>query len=271
MTEPDELLAQVTKFHAEFITYRDLLRVNQFEGAEKRRSKLREDWAEIEPDVAELGIPMYFQIAGTTLDIFEVALRQFDSYSDILIYESIDQALASLEKTKGRLRRLIRMGTEVGSPPPNISKKESPKAFVVHGHQTGYREAVARLLEKLGIEPVILMEKPDQSMTVIEKLEEHADVPYSIVLMTPDDVGHPANAPEAAKPRARQNVVLELGYFMGRLGRSNVAVLHAGNLELPSDMAGILYIPLENDGWKLRLAGELKASGFDIDLNKLTD
>jgi predicted nucleotide-binding protein len=88
------------------------------------------------------------------------------------------------------------------------------------------------------------------------------------VLLTPDDVG--GTGSDALRPRARQNVVLELGYFLGHLGRQRVCALHKGLLELPSDVNGVVYVPLDDaGGWKLKLARELKDAGFSIDTNKL--
>jgi predicted nucleotide-binding protein len=105
---------------------------------------------------------------------------------------------------------------------------------------------------------------------VIEKFEAHADVVFAVVLFTPDDVGYPAASPEKARPRARQNVVLELGFFMAMLGRQRVCVLYRGDVEVPSDYAGVLYIELDNAGaWKFHLAREMKRVGIDIDLNNV--
>lgn len=139
--------------------------------------------------------------------------------------------------------------------------------FVVHGHDHGEKEAVARFLEKLDLVPVILHEQPSMSRTVVEKFEAHADVAFAVVLLTPDDVGHPKDASEKARPRARQNVILELGYFIGRLGRKNVCALHKGDVELPSDFDGVLYVPMGSD-WRLSLAREIKAADIDVDLNR---
>jgi len=140
----------------------------------------------------------------------------------------------------------------------------SKKVFIVHGHAEGAREAVARFLEQLGLEPIILHEQPNQGRTVIEKFEAHADVGFAIVLLTPDDEGGPAAGKR--RPRARQNVILELGYFIGRLGRAQVCALKAGNLELPSDILGIAWTALDPAGaWKQRLAKELAVAGYHLD------
>ena len=143
------------------------------------------------------------------------------------------------------------------------------RVFVVHGHDRALLSEVARFLENIGVEPVILAEQPNQGSTVIEKFERHANVPFAVVLLTPDDVGH--NVSESTdRYRARQNVILELGYFVGRLGRSRVAPLYVEGVEIPSDFHGVLYIPVDRAGlWQLKLAKEMKAAGIEIDLNKL--
>jgi predicted nucleotide-binding protein len=90
-----------------------------------------------------------------------------------------------------------------------------------------------------------------------------------VVLLTPDDIGYLSGEERAPRLRARQNVIFELGFFVGSLGRNRVCVLKKGDIELPSDWLGIVYMPLEDLGWQLELARELRAAGFDIDLNKL--
>ena len=145
---------------------------------------------------------------------------------------------------------------------------DSRRVFIVHGHDDGLKETVARYLTKLQLNPVVLHEQPNQGKTIIEKFEHHADVDFAVVLFTPDDVGHPADRQDLSRSRARQNVVLELGFFMGALGRHRVCVLHAGDIELPSDYSGVLYLPLDAGGaWRFLLAKEMKASGMQVDLN----
>jgi predicted nucleotide-binding protein len=144
------------------------------------------------------------------------------------------------------------------------------KAFVVHGHDEGARESLARFLDKVGVEPIILHEMASGGGTIIEKLERYSDVAFAVVLLTPDDVGAVATSKDRLSSRARQNVILELGYFIGKLGRSHVCVLLKGDIELPSDMLGVVHVPMTDaDGWRLRLGKELRNAGFEIDLNKL--
>ncbi|BDT74131.1 hypothetical protein os4_36840 (plasmid) [Comamonadaceae bacterium OS-4] len=144
----------------------------------------------------------------------------------------------------------------------------SQKVFIVHGHDDGARQSVARFVERIGLDAIILSEQANQGRTIIEKIEAHADVGFAVVLLTPDDVG--GKAPDSLSPRARQNVLLELGYFIGKLGRGRVCTLAKGNLEIPTDFAGVVWEQLDDAGaWKQGLARELSATGYPIDWNKV--
>jgi len=147
-------------------------------------------------------------------------------------------------------------------------KSNSRIVFLVHGRNDAVKESVARFLEKLQLQPVILHEQPNMGRTAIEKFEAHSDVAFAVVLLTPDDMGGLASA-EQLNPRARQNVILELGYFIGRLGRARVCALYMEGVEIPSDIHGVLYVPYgPNNGWRLKLAHEIRAAGISIDLNR---
>jgi len=147
---------------------------------------------------------------------------------------------------------------------------QSDDIFIVHGHDDSAKHSVARCIEKLGLNPIILQEQPNEGKTVIEKLEKRGEVGFAVIILTPDDVGNVVENKDDLKPRARQNVILELGYFIGKLGRSRVCALHKGNVELPSDIHGVIWENLdENGAWQFKLAKELKNAGYDIDMNKL--
>jgi predicted nucleotide-binding protein len=150
------------------------------------------------------------------------------------------------------------------------SKRLSRKVFVVHGHDHGARDAVARFLEKIELEAIILQEQPDQGMTIIEKFENYAaQVGFAVVLLTPDDLGGVVSESTQAS-RARQNVIFELGFFVGKLGRGRACLLRKGDTEIPSDLYGVIYTDLDSaDGWKLKLVKELKAAGLNFDANKM--
>jgi predicted nucleotide-binding protein len=146
--------------------------------------------------------------------------------------------------------------------------EDRSKVFVVHGREEGPREAVARFLERLGFRPIILHEQANQGMTVIEKVEANSDVGFAVIILTPDDVG--ALKGEELQPRARQNELLELGYFIGKLTRRRVCTLKVGELEIPSDWRGVVDEPYDaGRGWRQTLARELKAAEYEIDWNKV--
>ena len=143
------------------------------------------------------------------------------------------------------------------------------REFIVHGSEEAPRETVARFITKIGLNPVILHEQASHGKTIIEKLIDNSNVGYAVVLLTPDDLGRGKQESEE-KPRARQNVILELGYFVGLLGRERVAALIEGNVEIPSDLMGVVYISYDNEGgWRQKLAKELLAADYEIDGNKV--
>jgi len=173
-------------------------------------------------------------------------------------------ALAIAER---QAKAAIRPETEEGRPVAVSSS--SLGVFIVHGHDETLLQQTARFLEKLGADPIILFERPGKGQTIIEKLEQNSDVRFAVVLLTPDDAGKDTKTEGLPKPRARQNVILELGYFLGKLGRSNVVALYDESVELPSDYRGVEYIGVDSAGaWKLKLARELKAAGLPVDMNK---
>jgi predicted nucleotide-binding protein len=147
----------------------------------------------------------------------------------------------------------------------------SRRIFVVHGHDGEVKETVARFLEKLDLEAVILHEQPNQGRTLIEKFEvSSSDIAFAVILLTPDDVGAPAVESSKLHPRARQNVILEFGYFMGRLTRTRVCALYKGGVELPSDYQGVVYIEFDLGGaWRTKLAQELVEAGLKINVHGL--
>jgi predicted nucleotide-binding protein len=149
-----------------------------------------------------------------------------------------------------------------------VTRASNTKVFVVHGHDEVLRERTARFLEKANLEPIILAEQPGQSQTIIEKLEANSDVAFAIVLLTADDIGGPDR--ENLEARPRQNVVFELGYFVGLLTRARVTALVEEGIEMFSDIHGVNYIAVDSSGaWKNLLARELKVFGFDVDLEAL--
>lgn len=163
----------------------------------------------------------------------------------------------------------INIKAEMNTTDDNSGLKK--EVFIVHGHDNEAKERTARFIEKLGLEAIILHEQTSSSMTIIEKIENYSNVGFGIVLYTPCDIGgKQKDSQKNFKSRARQNVVFEHGYLMGKIGRENVCALVKGQIEIPNDISGIVYAEMDNnDAWKFSLAKELKKSGYEIDLNKL--
>lgn len=218
---------------------------------------------------------------GDSVEYEEYELGSFYPFVAISLFEVHDHYANKIKEAVLRLQSLIEIFTEriehsEAAAPPIIAassqrtRDKTSKVFIVHGHDDGVKASVARFIEKLGFQAVILHEQANEGRTIIEKFEAHAEADFAVVLFTPDDMGYQVKqGPEYAKPRARQNVVLELGFFMGLLGRNRVAVLHTGDLEMPSDYSGVLFITLNDETWNYRLAKEMKASGLDVDLNRM--
>jgi predicted nucleotide-binding protein len=147
--------------------------------------------------------------------------------------------------------------------------------FVVYGHDVDSRNQLELILHRMRLEPIILGNLAAAGDTIIEKLErylgDHGDVGFACVLLTPDDEGFKAGKTEEKRYRARQNVVLELGMVLARLGRRRVAILHKQSIELPSDIAGLLYIPFTErvEEVKNRLFNELREAGYHPDAGAL--
>jgi hypothetical protein len=206
-------------------------------------------------------------------------LKSIDFYP--MVYPASDESYRS-SWTRGtrNFQNLIRTMQEelmlFGGTAVTRESPATPNAkdvFIVHGHDEAIKVNVARTLEKLGLVPIILHEKPNQGRTVIEKFTDYSAVGFAVVLLSPDDVGKLRTAPvEDLRPRARQNVIFELGFFLGRLGRERVLALYAptDNFELPSDYSGVLFVPFDSSGrWQFDLVRELKAADYDVDANAL--
>jgi predicted nucleotide-binding protein len=170
------------------------------------------------------------------------------------------QATLPLERPRPRgVRRTRSAATRSRAP------QGRPKVFVAHGRDEAAKEKVARFLELVGLDAVVLNEQSDGGQFILEKFERHADVAFALALLTSDDrCGRGF--------RARQNVILELGYFLHRLQRTRVRVLYTAGVELPSDILGWLYIEMDGaEAWKLKLARELLAAGVPLDLKRLLE
>ncbi len=181
-------------------------------------------------------------------------------------YSSLDRKLVAVDS----LIELLHTEQDAKSGTDKKNSLRDNTVFLVHGHSEGVKEGVARYLERLNLKVIILHEQPNEGRTIIEKFVDYSDVGFAIVLLTGDDRGGKLDLPyEKQIPRARQNVILELGYFLGKLGRKRVCALYQPGVEIPSDYQGVLFLVVDDaSAWKLQLARELKAAGLPVDMNK---
>lgn len=174
-----------------------------------------------------------------------------------------------LKTAKGMFESLLEDMEEESDNTVSTSSKElqTDKVFIVHGHDEVLKTKLSRLVEQQGIKPIILHEQDNLGKTIIEKIEHYGNsVGAAIVIFTPDDTGKSNNESEY-KNRARQNVVFEAGYFLGYLGRDRIIPIVSDNsIELPGDLQGVVYT---GDMWQFKVISELKAMGFNVDMNKI--
>lgn len=222
------------------------------------------NWSEYNTDLL---IRLFSDPALTGYSSFDSDFLMLGLYWEDDIDEYQTNMARSIGSLKGICKRLDLYGA-LSETPQSTSGKE---VFIVHGHDAAAKHAVARFVAKFDIEPIILDEQASKGQTIITKFEENAEeAGFAIVLLTPDDIGASKDRRNNLKPRARQNVVLELGYFMAKLGRERVCPLLKDEVEKPSDIDGLIYVPMDSsNGWQLKLAAEMKEAGVPIDLNKL--
>src|SRR5258708_29287523 len=187
-----------------------------------------------------------------------------------------DRAIALLEQAiRSFEEKIAELGP--GENPQHVHMLEAPEipraapsrdVFIVHGHDGPAKIELARLIERAGLNAVILDEQPNAGRTIIEKFEDHGGAAgFAVVLLTSDDVG--GSGPEQLQPRARQNVIGEMFWFAGKLGRDRVCALVKGEIEMPSDFAGVGYTDMDDRGaWKTELLRELAAAGYQVDWGK---
>lgn len=190
-------------------------------------------------------------------------LQTAKAYFAVYLKEMLEE---HIEKTGmwSDLTLPIPINSEVEVKTMNV--QDNNKIFIVHGHNEALKQEVARLVEKQGLEAIILSEQANRGKTIIEKFEEHSDVGAAICLFTGDDYGRAKDA-TSENLRARQNVVFEAGFFMGKLGRGNVILIASPDIENPSDLQGVVYT--NKDMWQTDVLRELKAIGYNVDFNKL--
>ena len=160
---------------------------------------------------------------------------------------------------------------EKGDADAFIHRNNNNQIFLVHGHDNEAKQTMARFLEKSGFEVIILHEQPDEGLTIIEKIEAYSNVGFAVVLYTECNLGRDKNdTVENEKYRARQNVVFEHGFLIGKLGRSNVCAIVKGDVQTPGDISGVIYTSMDaGEAWKVKLMKNLKASGMNVDMNNV--
>lgn len=279
-----ELNAIANKLHMWLILYDNEKNPNPIQ---VRVQKLLEEGLQIGKDEyhkAENGFPFSY-VAGTKYDawmaeiniINERYLKEHPSYESIHTFYL--QRNNNPNAYENMMAQLKVVGTDDDfwkiSQNDTYDRKETGimdannKVFIVHGHDEGAKQTVARFLEQCGFEAIILHEQPDGGRTIIEKIEQYTDVIYAIILYTPCDIGRAKNE-KKGKPRARQNVVFEHGYLIGRLGREKVCALVKEGVDTPGDISGVVYKPMDSAGaWKTEILREMKNAGIAVDASRL--
>ncbi|MGG4402534.1 nucleotide-binding protein [Paenibacillus amylolyticus] len=233
-------LNQVIKQIKEYEDTDDYLKVDILESLVLNMNKHSKDF-EIED--FEFEAPLHYSSTGKTIN--SVGHRALIDHIELL--ESIMKEMNANVK-----------------PAQKHNESNSNKVFIVHGRDEQAKFEAELLLHRIGLEPIILSLMPNQGMTIIEKFIKYSDVKFALVLLTPDDVGALNEDEAKLLPRARQNVIFELGYFYGKLGRDNVCCVVKSKVEIHSDIAGVVYTSYSNslDEIKMELYKELAAAGF---------
>jgi len=259
-----QLLKKQIKKAEDFLTNRPIVTSDHTAWNNTTRDYLIKTFGSKSPNVnavihASSSVGLY---AGMGDSEFEIYMASIIKNQIKMLRSCIEQLETEVELSEGEEKK------DEQIIPIKISS--SNKIFIVHGRNQGIKEAVARFIEKLDLEAVILHEKPSKGRTIIEKFSDYSDVHFAIVLLTADDIGKEKDSSGDFKPRARQNVIFELGYFIGKLGRSRVCALYEEGVEIPSDYKGVIFIQLDTqERWRHDIVRELLAAGFNVDANKI--
>lgn len=211
----------------------------------KQTSKTTEELADYENRTMPSGVIMY---------VSRESIVSYDKHTRDITKEVFASAKNNLSEKKSSLKQ--------------DSVMDNNKVFIVHGHDDLAKVETARFIETMGFEPIVLHEQANSGDTIIEKIEKYSNVGFGVVLYTPCDVGAKSSENPDLQSRARQNVVFEHGFLNGKLGRGNVCALVKGSLEIPNDISGVVYVPMDEHGaWKIALAKDMKNAGFNVDMN----
>jgi len=229
------------QFDGYFLNSKDITRV-----VVKETQKTTKEHSKYENDHMPSGIIMYI----SPEDIVE-----YDNYAKDITKQIFSEAKVKIDSGN--------IGDKKIKAEPDMNK-----VFIVHGQDDLAKTELARFIEKLGLQAIILHEQVSSGKTIIEKIEEFSNVGFSVVLYTPCDVGAKKGEEANLQSRARQNVVFEHGYLIAKLGRRNVCALVKGKVEIPNDISGVVYVPMDDHkAWNIALAKELRNSGYNIDMN----
>lgn len=241
-------------------------------------SAANQTWETVTRDVLSKAFGPESPNVGSVMDVGQYAFMFADNVTEAQWeqqrFEDMTTRLEIIDGLVELLNSQIELtGTGKSDARPQDSENKSNisnRVFLVHGHNELAIHETARFLEKIDLDVIILREQPNSGRTIIEKFVDFSDVGFSIVLLTGDDRGGTQETPyDKQKKRPRQNVILELGFFLGKLGRKRVCALYEEGVEIPSDYDGVIFVPFDKNGaWHLPLARELKAAGISIDLNK---
>ena len=223
------------------------------------KQSFNEPYNEYRKEYDEIHSLGYFFIVGTTSLAQEIKdfVDKFNSKVD------------SLKKLAQKIDLLKSSLVEFEDIKDKKTEFDKLNVFIVHGHDDLAKMETAKFIEQLGLIPIILHEQASSGFTIIEKIENYSNVGFGVVLYTPCDLGAKKGNETELKLRARQNVVFEHGFLIGKIGRKNVVALVKGDVETPNDISGVVYISMNNN-WKLDLAKELRNTGFQVDMNKVT-
>jgi predicted nucleotide-binding protein len=223
------------------------------------KQSFNEPYNEYRKEYDEIHSLGYFFIVGTT------SLGQ--EIKDFV--DKFNSKVDSLKKLVQKIDLLKSSLVEFEDIKDKKTEFDNLKVFIVHGHDDLAKMETAKFIEQLGLIPIILHEQVSSGFTIIEKIENYSNVGFGVVLYTPCDLGAKKGNETELKLRARQNVVFEHGFLIGKIGRNNVVALVKGDVETPNDISGVVYISMNNN-WKLDLAKELRNTGFQVDMNKVT-
>ena len=210
-------------------------------------------------------------IAATNLDRAPLRMGDGTPLSEVVqgLIKGKERAIELLNRAIQALEdKIADLGEAASEEPATAPAEFSKDVFIVHGRDEQAKAEVTLLIERAGLNPVVLHEQANEGRTIIEKFEKYGgSAGFAVVLLTPDDVGGPDR--ENLRPRARQNVIGEMFWFAGKLSRQRICALKKGDPEIPTDVVNIVYTDLDVYGaWKAELLRELKAAGYEVDWDR---